>query len=290
MKPVHAIVLISVLLLAACTIGSSATEQPLATETSVPASPTPIPPTATETPVPTATPTSTVTPTPTEQPPGLVPRINVNCRQGPGTHYPVMDGLDEGLQATILGRSEDELWWYVALPDSAAETECWIFGGIVDVYGDTSKVETVEAPPPPQTGAASDAIVNYYFILGDGGSLGCGDTIVSVHTGYTRTGDVEADLTTALTQLFSNHSEYLGELYNALHSSRFVLQKIEFNESTGFVLVNLGGNLASRNDCEAKRVGEQVVYTLRQFPEIKSRQIWLNNVLLEDLTYCPSCK
>lgn len=288
MKPLALLVPFA-LFISACASTSTAPVPTLTpTETALPtATLPPAQPTVTSTPLPTETATPIPSPTPTDTPPSLTANLGANCRQGPGLTYPVLNNLAQGQSAEILGQDEDSTWWYIAHPDG--QTECWLYGEIVSLSGDPYYLPVVDVPPPPTGGPVGAGIVNYFFILGTGGPLGCGDSIFYNNTGQVRTGDLERDIATALQKQLSNRAEYVGDLYNPLHKSNLKVNGVDFDPASGHVAISLNGSMSSTYDCEAKRMGEQVLYTLSQFPEVKSRVIWLNSGLFEDFTYCPDC-
>lgn len=84
-------------------------------------------PTATSTPLPTATDTPAPTPSPT-LPPEPVVRVDdtsttrINLRAGPGTTYAVIGQLAPGDEAVVIGRNQEADWWQIDL-EPAAEVE-----------------------------------------------------------------------------------------------------------------------------------------------------------------------
>ncbi len=77
--------------------------------------------------------------------PIAIARLDLNCRLGPSPDYPIEDAFYAGEQAPIEGRSADGGWWLITSPTRGAR--CWVWAEQVDVEGDTSGVEIVEAPP-----------------------------------------------------------------------------------------------------------------------------------------------
>ncbi|MCJ7434827.1 MAG: hypothetical protein MUO77_15195 [Anaerolineales bacterium] len=73
---------------------------------------------------------------------------DANCRLGPGTAYGVRSNLLTGQTAPITGRTTDSTWWVI---QDTGSGECWIWGEVVTVTGDTSQVP-VKTPPPLPTG------------------------------------------------------------------------------------------------------------------------------------------
>lgn len=105
------------------------------------------------TPGPTPTPLPpTITPaTPATPRPYLTAKMNVMCRRGPSSlDYPGNDVLFRSWSAWIKGRNPDSTWWYIHFPNNPGNYYCWVWGGAVEVFGDTSQVPIVK-PPPPST-------------------------------------------------------------------------------------------------------------------------------------------
>ena len=48
---------------------------------------------------------------------------NSNCRRGPGTDYPVLTSVLKGQTVQLLGRNEDNTWWFTILPGN---NPCWL--------------------------------------------------------------------------------------------------------------------------------------------------------------------
>lgn len=274
-----------VLTLAACAAQApQPTATPSPTHTSSPPTLTPSPtPSATRTPLPTSTPTPTVTATPA--PVTLVAELPTNCRRGPGTTYPVRNSLVQGASAEIVGRNQESTWWLIQHPDDGLE--CWVFGEIVSLSADAAHLAVATAPPSPTPAPLDNVVLNYYLTLDTGGSVGCGDTLVGVSSGHLRTGDVEKDLTTALRAQLANGVQWYGSLYNQLYKSTLFLQSVSFDSGSGHVLVRMGGSIGGLDGCEKKRLEAQVLYNIFQFPQIKSRTVYVGNQYLEDLTYVP---
>lgn len=124
------------------------------------------PATRTPTPVISITPTLTFTPVVEEAEPEVVeeePEVeevatcppvatalkNANCRSGPGTAYPVIGSLNQGMSSTVVGRNADSSWWVIDNPSGSGS--CWIWGEIVEVKPDTCDVPILAAPPLPPT-------------------------------------------------------------------------------------------------------------------------------------------
>jgi RNA polymerase sigma factor (sigma-70 family) len=108
--------------------------------------PAPLPPLA---PTPTPVSTSAISPTapvePTLGPPFVTAMQLSNCRFGPGLVFEPSDYLDVGETAPIDGRNGSTTWWWIRDGDG----RCWVWGGNVEVGGDTSGVPVIPDPPTP---------------------------------------------------------------------------------------------------------------------------------------------
>lgn len=144
-----------------------------------------------------------------------------------------------------------------------------------------SETPTETAPPP--TASGEDAIYVYYIQKDTGGPVGCGDTVIKVNTGLYRTGNNEADITTALSRLF-NKQEYLGNLYNPVFRSNWKIISVNFKDYEGLADISLDGAYVRSGDtCDDSRVRAQIWSTIRQFPGVKTVYILLNGNLLGDI-------
>jgi len=67
---------------------------------------------------------------------------NANCRNGPGTTYPVVTSFFEGETVQIVGRSPNfnNTWWYVNIPSGG---RCWVSLTTAQAYGDFDDIPTV---------------------------------------------------------------------------------------------------------------------------------------------------
>jgi len=135
----------------------------------------------------------------------------------------------------------------------------------------------------PPTPSGDDAVYVYYIQLETGGPVSCGDSLIRANTGVWRTGNVEADVTTALNRLFYKR-EFIGSLYNPIFRSNFQVQSVEFKDFSGYIEVNLVGTYVRSDDrCDDSRVRAQVWTTIRQFAGVKTVKVLLNGNLLGDI-------
>jgi len=75
----------------------------------------------------------------------LVIQVPANCRQGPGTVYPVVNSALPGEQVEVLGKSTDGTWWYSQLKND----KCFISNIAGTPQGDLNLLTVIPAPPPP---------------------------------------------------------------------------------------------------------------------------------------------
>ena len=139
----------------------------------VPTTAVPDVPTFTPTPTATITPTATQTLTPTLGPPMVTALDYANCRYGPSTIYEVINALGEGLSALIIGRNTESTWWLIETQE--AYGKCWIYDGVVEISGDTSRVPVVSAPPTP-TFTSTPVVYTAPVPISPSGTIKCGDT------------------------------------------------------------------------------------------------------------------
>ena len=102
--------------------------------------PTMAPPTETLPPMPTVTPTEV----PVVK---IITTVNANCRYGPDKIFALVELLNAGTSATVIGQNTaNGQWWKVR---TASGKECWVFGDSVSVSGDTSIIAMLVSPPTP---------------------------------------------------------------------------------------------------------------------------------------------
>ncbi len=113
---------------------------------------------------PTAPTTGTTAPPLTPGDADAVVNTGANVRTGPGLGYGLIaGGLNPGARVKLIGRSADNAWFNIILPDGT--TEGWIFATLVTVNANinVASLPVVEAPPlagsPPGGGAPPAPIV-----------------------------------------------------------------------------------------------------------------------------------
>ena len=144
--------------------------------------------------------------------------------------------------------------------------------------------ETATATAVPQAAAPSNVLVKYLVHQGTGGPIGCGDSLVSVSTGFLPTGDIKEDVKIALNSLFSTGSKYVGDFYNPLYQSNLRVASVKFKKSSGQLTIHLkGGFTKPKDECDKMLYRAQVWDTARQFPEVWRAYIWIGDLLLGDL-------
>lgn len=102
-------------------------------------------PPATKTPTVTASPTASSTPIPSATgSPTIIMTGDVNCREGPSTHYGFVTLLVTGQTATVVGRDSGGYYWVIENPNG--EGQCWIWNAYSTLSGSTSRVPIMRAP------------------------------------------------------------------------------------------------------------------------------------------------
>ena len=120
--------------------------QPSATSTQ--AAPSPTIPTTVSIPtqiLPTSTPTGTF----------FVTTTGANCRSGPSQAYSILTTVPAGAYIVLVGRNNDNSWWYVQVNPSL---DCWISKVVGYTTGNPGGVPMVAAPPLPTATPAPLAI------------------------------------------------------------------------------------------------------------------------------------
>ena len=69
----------------------------------------------------------------------------VNCRFGPGTTYELINELDAGESARVVGRNEDSTWLFVHDPGNP-NGYCWVFADVAETQG---AVDQLPVQPNP---------------------------------------------------------------------------------------------------------------------------------------------
>jgi hypothetical protein len=147
----------------------------------------------------------------------------------------------------------------------------------------TETATPTETLPPP-TPNADEAIFIYLIPLDDKGEpVGCGDSVVRVSTGVFKTGDIAADVATALRILFQKR-KYIAGAYNPAYLSNIRVDSTGWRPN-GQLSVRLSGTYVRSGDkCDDQRVRAQVWSTMRQFKGVKGGiDILLNDNLLGDI-------
>ncbi len=134
-----------------------------------------------------------------------------------------------------------------------------------------------EAPPTPTVLAGTKPIYIYFIQKGGGGNVACGDTLVYYYTGKYRTDDVEADIKTALQNLFFYKTAEFGGVYNPLYKSKLNVLRVDV--TNGSVEIELSGEIKLSGDpCDPNRIYAMLVATVRQFPGVGTPKFNLNGV------------
>lgn len=134
-----------------------------------------------------------------------------------------------------------------------------------------------EAPPTPTVLAGTKPIYIYFIQKGGGGNVACGDSLVYYYTGKYRTDDVEADIKTALQNLFFYKTAEFGNAYNPLYKSKLNVVSVQLMD--GSVEIELSGEIKLTDDpCDPNRIYAMLIATVRQFPGVGTPKFSLNGV------------
>jgi hypothetical protein len=104
--------------------------------------PTVAPPASTATPP--STPTLALTPTKVEVSMTVKDEI-INCRFGPGTEYILVNELQKGQSAGIIGRNDTSAWYYVRDPGNP-NGYCWISADVIVTTGPVLELPVIQPP------------------------------------------------------------------------------------------------------------------------------------------------
>ncbi len=218
----------------------------------------------------------------------MLVELDAVCRTGPGTNYPIVGYLSAGDGAAIDGVVEaDPVWWFIQIDNG--EKACWISDNVVAVAGSVAGVPHLTPPPTPTNEPISvpqgEGIYYFLVAVGTGGPFGCGDDLLYIYPGIERTGDLEVDITNALTALFANNYEYYNGLYNPMHASSLRVEDVEALPGESEINVTLRGDFARPKDrCDSQRMRDQVWETIElQFREVGHAVIRVHRALLGDL-------
>ena len=135
-----------------------------------------------------------------------------------------------------------------------------------------------QAAPPTFT-----SVQIYLIALEDSGAtgeaIGCGDSVVPIDIQVSPT---PAPLRAALEALLAIKTQYYGEsgLYNALYQSNLSIDSLSIDED-GKATVRLVGQTALGGECDDPRFKAQLEKTVGQFSTVKSAEIFINDVPLD---------
>lgn len=106
----------------------------------------------------TPAPTSTITPRPTT-PPTIIPTATlasvtltvkdslINCRFGPGVGYALINEIDQGVSARVVGRNNVSTWLYIRDPGNP-DGLCWVSASVVETQGKADQLPVIQPPVP----------------------------------------------------------------------------------------------------------------------------------------------
>lgn len=136
----------------------------------------------------------------------------------------------------------------------------------------------VPAPAEEPTGFTLTRI--YLVSLNDGGTLGCGDSLVPVTVEIPAT---RAVLRASLDNLLSLNSAYYGEsgLYNALYQSQLTIDDVRIDDRVA--TIRLSGQIVLGGVCDTPRVQAQLEQIALQFSTVDEVNVYVNGNPLQDV-------
>jgi hypothetical protein len=230
--------------------------------------------------------TSTSTPTETREPAALVVNENAVCRTGPGLIYDIRAYINAGTVPILLGHVEGNDWYSVEEPDF--NSQCWVSSSVVSVSGDVDSLPEFTPEPTPTTEpsptAVQKGVIFYVVAMDTGGSLGCGDTLIPVHTGIPTSGSLEKDIHNGLHALLKLKVKDFGGYYNPLHNAHLNTGNITFHKDSGNVKAELNGSIPKpKDECEYHRVRGVLWETVRHYRDVTGVTFWIGDKLVGDL-------
>jgi hypothetical protein len=148
----------------------------------------------------------------------------------------------------------------------------------------TPSITPTETPTPTATAwgyIPDNAIIIYLTLIGSGGPVACGDSLVAIMIGVNKSGNLEQDIKVAVDTLFSIGQSAYG-LYNATYPSSMRAGEIRVNQ--GEATVQLHGSYVKPKDrCDAMRYRDQLWNTIKQFDKVDRAIPRVGGAVLGDL-------
>jgi LysM repeat protein len=140
--------------------------------------------------------------------------------------------------------------------------------------------QRIRVPAPAQEPGGFTITRIHLISLGDGGPIGCGDTLVAVTQEISAT---RAVLRATLERLLSVKTQYFGEsgLYNALYQSQLTIDDVRIDNRVA--TIRLSGQVVLGGVCDAPRVQAQLEQAALQFSTVDQVRIYVNGNLLQDV-------
>lgn len=134
-------------------------------------------------------------------------------------------------------------------------------------------------------GSATTSVYVYYIDLesktGRGEAVGCGDAVVAVRRDVPQTQGV---LRAAYEELLKTKDRDIvvgsATYYNTIAQSDISLESVAIEN--GIATVRIKGELRSGGVCDDPRIIAQLKETAEQFPTVRSSEIFINNLALEE--------
>lgn len=74
----------------------------------------------------------------------------INCRYGPGIGYALINEIEQGVTARVIGRDESSTWWYIRDPGNPNGL-CWVSATVTESQGPVDQLPVVQSPVPMVT-------------------------------------------------------------------------------------------------------------------------------------------
>jgi LysM repeat protein len=135
--------------------------------------------------------------------------------------------------------------------------------------------------PAPAGQPSGFTFTRFYLVaLNNGGSVGCGDSLVPVTVEIPAT---YAILRASLEKLLALHTQYYGEsgLYNALYQSNLTIDDVRIDNRVA--TIRLSGQIVLGGVCDSPRVQAQLEQAALQYSTVDQVKVFINGKPLQDV-------
>lgn len=135
--------------------------------------------------------------------------------------------------------------------------------------------------PAPANQSSGFTFTRFYLIaLNNGGSIGCGDSLVPVTVEIPATHGI---LRASLEKLLALRTQFYGEsgLYNALYQSNLTIDDVRIDNR--IATIRLSGQIVLGGACDSPRVQAQLEQAARQYSTVDQVKIYINGTPLQDV-------